>query len=153
MFWFFWPRGTGDLCVWPGSEPIHLRLEGEILTTGPPRSPGMNADAFYWSHYTHLQRDLPQYEPQQSLTPYQHTPFSTYLAVLESVAMVAFVLGRQSLAPRAEHLPSSWGDCQALWKRVCKVLVSHGPSLEWCSPRGCYWTVAALSRRSRHILC
>ena len=36
LFWFFGPKACGVLAPWPGIEPTHPALEGEILTTGPP---------------------------------------------------------------------------------------------------------------------
>ena len=36
LLWFFGPKACGVLAPWPGIEPAHPKLEGEILTTGPP---------------------------------------------------------------------------------------------------------------------
>ena len=33
----FWPRGMWDLSSRPGIEPVPPALEGEVLSTGPPR--------------------------------------------------------------------------------------------------------------------
>ena len=37
MFWFFGPKASGILAPWPGIKPTVPALEGEVLTTGPPR--------------------------------------------------------------------------------------------------------------------
>ena len=37
MFWFFGPEACGILAPQPGIEPAPPALEGEVLTTGPPR--------------------------------------------------------------------------------------------------------------------
>ena len=37
MFWFFGPPGMWDIIYRPGIEPAPYALEGEVLTTRPPR--------------------------------------------------------------------------------------------------------------------
>ena len=37
MFWFFGREACGILAPRPGIEPAPPALEGEVLTTGPPR--------------------------------------------------------------------------------------------------------------------
>ena len=37
MFWFFGQEGCGSLAPWPGIKPALLAVEGEVLTTEPPR--------------------------------------------------------------------------------------------------------------------
>ena len=37
MFWFFGREACGILPPWPGIEPAPTALEGDVLTTGPPR--------------------------------------------------------------------------------------------------------------------
>ena len=39
LFWFFGCEACGILTLWPGFEPTPLKLEGEVLTSGPPGKP------------------------------------------------------------------------------------------------------------------
>ena len=41
LFWFFGCKACGILAPWPGVEPTHPTLEGEVLTIGPPGKPLM----------------------------------------------------------------------------------------------------------------
>jgi len=36
FFFFFGPKTSGILTLWPGMEPAPAVLEGEVLISGPP---------------------------------------------------------------------------------------------------------------------
>ena len=42
VFWFFDPEACGILAPQPGIEPESPALQGEVLTTGPPRKSQFN---------------------------------------------------------------------------------------------------------------
>ena len=47
MFWFFGHRACGILASLPGMEPETPALEGEVLTTEPPRKSLNNLIVFF----------------------------------------------------------------------------------------------------------
>lgn len=80
-------------------------------------------NAFYWSHYTHLQLNLSDYQSQHPDTVLAHPSFLSTLLCVRISLYGSIRAWKPISCSKSRHLPSSWWDHQVPWRRIYKALV------------------------------